>query len=302
MVCALVCILILTVILLAVKLIVMKLSLREIKQAFEERLESETNTLIDVSSADKDVCALAASINEQLRLLRSERLRFQRGDAELKTAVTNISHDLRTPLTAISGYLDLMDNTELSDEQRKYSEIIRGRAKLMNQLTEELFDYSVIVSPNLVSENLVSQNDERSNISQIVLSNALEESIMSFYGALKKRGIEPVVDIAECEKTVCADPALISRVFSNIISNAIKYSDGDLEIKMDGNGVITFSNHAHALSPADTARLFDRFYTVENARNSTGLGLSIARAIVLKLGGSISAQCEDQILTIRLSF
>ncbi len=297
MVCALVCILILTVILLAVKLIVMKLSLREIKQAFEERLESETNTLIDVSSADKDVCALAASINEQLRLLRSERLRFQRGDAELKTAVTNISHDLRTPLTAISGYLDLMDNTELSDEQRKYSEIIRGRAKLMNQLTEELFDYSVIVSPNLVS-----QNDERSNISQIVLSNALEESIMSFYGALKKRGIEPVVDIAECEKTVCADPALISRVFSNIISNAIKYSDGDLEIKMDINGVITFSNHAHALSPADTARLFDRFYTVENARNSTGLGLSIARAIVLKLGGSISAQCEDQILTIRLNF
>lgn len=292
MVCALVCILIFTVIMLAAKLIVMKLSLREIKQAFEERLESETNTLIDVSSADKDVCALAASINEQLRLLRSERLRFQRGDAELKTAVTNISHDLRTPLTAISGYLDIMDNTELSDEQRKYSEIIRGRAKLMNQLTEELFDYSV----------LVSQNDERSNISQIVLSNALEESIMNFYGALKKRGIEPVVDIAECEKTVCADPALISRVFSNIISNAIKYSDGDFEIKMDINGVITFSNHAHALSPADAARLFDRFYTVENARNSTGLGLSIARAIVLKLGGNISAQCEDQILTVRLNF
>ncbi len=290
MVYCLVCIFFTAVILLGIKLILIKASLREIKRAFEEKLESETNTLIDVSSADKDVRALASSINSQLRLLRSERLRFQRGDIELKTAVTNISHDLRTPLTAISGYIDILENTELTEAQRGYAGIIRGRTKLMKQLTEELFDYSVILS----SDTKISQKET------IRLDRALEESIMSFYGALKEKGIAPIVEIAETQRTVYAEPALISRVFSNILSNAVKYSDGDLEIKMSEIGEITFTNTAKTLTPADTARLFDRFYTVETARGSTGLGLSIARTIVLQLGGDITAVLNDSKLTIRL--
>lgn len=290
MVYCLVCILLIAAALLGIKLILIKISLREIKCAFEEKLESETNTLIDVSSADKDVRALASSINDQLKLLRSERSRFQRGDIELKTAVTNISHDLRTPLTAISGYIDILENTELTEVQRGYADIIRGRTKLMKQLTEELFDYSVILSSDA----------KRAAKEHIRLDRALEESIMSFYGALKEKGIVPIVEIADTQKTVYAEPALISRVFSNILSNAVKYSDGDLEIKMSEKGEMTFTNTAKTLTPADTARLFDRFYTVETARGSTGLGLSIAKTIVLQLGGDITAVLNDSKLTIRL--
>ncbi len=115
---------------------------RRLKNAFADRLMTETNTLIDISSNDKYMRELAASINIQLRKLREERHFFIEGNAELKNAVTNISHDLRTPLTAICGYLDLLEQEEKSTTIERYIEIIRNRADLLTELIEELFRYS----------------------------------------------------------------------------------------------------------------------------------------------------------------
>jgi signal transduction histidine kinase len=101
-------------------------------EELEEKLELDTNTLLSISSGDRAVCMLAARINAQLRGLRKERLRLQNGDAELKTAITNISHDLRTPLTAICGYLDLLEQENHTENSRRYLAVIRERTDAMN--------------------------------------------------------------------------------------------------------------------------------------------------------------------------
>lgn len=229
---------------------------------------------------------LADSINVELRKLRKERLRFVQGDRELKNAVTNISHDLRTPLTAIFGYLDLLKQEPLSETERRYVEIIEERAEVMRQLTGELFRYSV----------LITSEEERGE--DVVVNDVLEESIAAYYAALKERGIAPEVALPQQKVIRHLDPTALSRVFSNLLNNAIKYSDGDLEIRLTEDGDILFSNQASGLNEIQVGKLFDRFYTVEAARKSTGLGLAIAKTLTEQMGGRINAGYENGRLSI----
>lgn len=276
---------------LLVRIILMKKAAREIREKLPEKMNADTNTLIDISSRDKDMRALAADLNKQLTALRENQLRYTRGDLELKTAITGISHDLRTPLTAICGYLDLLEREELSEKSRKYLATVRERTAAMTALTEELFKYSVIISE---SEDYQTE--------EVVLNSVLEDSIMGFYAALCEKGIEPTVHITEKQIVRKLNRADLSRIFGNIMSNALKYSDGDLRISLDEDGVICFENTASALDGIDVQRLFDRFYTVETARTGTGLGLSIARTLAEKMGGTISADYSDNVLCIRVCF
>ena len=140
------CILLIVVFFLITKIIFIEKSIDEIHTEFQERLSSDTNTLIDISSSDPHLRKLASEINIQLRLLRKERHRYQQGDLELKEAITNISHDLRTPLTAINGYLDLLEREEKSETVHCYLSQIQNRTDVLKNLTEELFRYSVVTS------------------------------------------------------------------------------------------------------------------------------------------------------------
>ncbi len=276
---------------LLIKIILMKKAAREIREQLSEKLNSDTNTLIDISSADKDMRALAADLNTQLVILRRKQLRFTQGDTELKNAVTNISHDLRTPLTAICGYLDIIKTEEKSEKLAGYLDIIEDRATLMKQLTEELFSYSVIISES-----------EEYHTEEVTVNSVLEDSIMGYYAALCERGIEPSVRITEKPIVRRLNRADLARVFANLIGNALKYSDGDLSISLDDDGVISFSNTASALDGVEVGRLFERFYTLESARNSTGLGLAIARSLVERIGGTIAAEYSMNVLCIKIDF
>ncbi len=284
-------ILLIVVIILSVKIYLLKRSAKEISKEFADRLNTDTNTVIGISSGDKDMRELADSINKQLKILRREHLKFRQGDSELKNAVTNISHDLRTPLTAISGYLELLRREEKSPQAERYIGIIADRTELMKQLTNELFTYSVILSENV--------GDEKE---EVFVNQVLEESITGYYAALTERGIVPRIDISEKRIIKTLNRSSLARIFSNLLNNAVKYSDGDLTIILSDSGVITFSNTAKGLSPIQTEKLFDRFYTVENARNSTGLGLSIAKTLVENMKGSISAEYDKDRLTITICF
>ena len=280
-------ILLILIFILLFKLVLVQKTAREIEAQFAERLMTETNTLIDISYQDKNMRRLAERLNSELRKLRKERHRFQQGDLGLKSAVTNISHDLRTPLTAISGYLDLLDNVEKSEAAERYIEVIKNRTEVLKQLTEELFRYSIITSP-----------EYDNSVELVVVNVVLEESILGFYAALQERKITPNISMTEKKVIRKVNRAALSRIFSNLINNAIKYSDGDLNITLTDAGKITFSNTASDLSEVDVKRLFDRFYTVENARKSTGLGLSISRILIEQMNGTISAQYENGKLTI----
>ena len=281
-------ILLLVIFVLCAKIYLLRKSAREISEAFKDRLTADTNTLIDISSSDPYMRKLAAEINTQLRLLRRERHRYQQGDLELKEAVTNISHDLRTPLTAINGYLDLLEHEEKSETVQRYLLQIQNRTEVLKNLTEELFRYSVVTS----SQELKTERMD--------VVRALEESLLSFYAVMQEKGIQPEIDLPQEPVYRELDAGAVSRIFSNIISNALKYSDGDLSVAMSEDGRITFTNTAPNLNAVAVGRLFDRFYTVEASRNSTGLGLSIAKVLIERMGGSISAQFQDEQLNITI--
>ena len=273
------------------KLLSLRHFLRECARELSERMATDTNTLIAVSTGDRAARRFAAEMNGQLRALRRERRRLQNGDAELKTAVTNISHDLRTPLTAISGYLDLLEREALPDEARRYLSVVRERSNAMKALTEELFRYSM----------LLAATDEM-RMEPLSLGDALEESLAGSYGALTARGITPRIEIAETPVVRRLDRAALRRVLDNILANAVKYSDGDLYVRLGEDGTIECANRAKNLSSVQVQRLFDRFYTVESARNATGLGLSIARMLTERMGGEIRAEYENDRLRILLRF
>ena len=281
----------LIIIALLIKIYLLRKAAREIAEDFADRLITETNTLIDISTNDKYMCRLANAVNTELRKLRAERHRFQQGDRELKNAVTNISHDLRTPLTAICGYLDLLEQEEMSEAVSRYLSVIRGRAEILSQLTEELFRYSVI---------LAAEGD--AVMEPVDINSVLEESIAAFYTGLKERGILPRIQMPEEKVVRNLDRSALSRVFANLMQNAMKYSDGDLEITLLERGEIRFTNTASRLNNLQVAKLFDRFYTVEAARNSNGLGLAIARTLVEQMHGVISAEYENARLHICIFF
>lgn len=276
--------------LLGIKVLLLRRGAKEIYEGFEKRLSEDTNTLITISSHDAAIRRLAAGINKQLCILRRERRRLQQGDRELKEAVMNISHDLRTPLTAISGYLDLMEQQEHGADTKRYLKMIRSRTGALAELTEELFRYSVIAS----TEDGVKE--------WLSLNSVLEESLASYYGAFLQHKITPEIKVSEEKAERFLDRSALMRIFGNIISNALKYSDGDLSVIMETDGTITFANRAKALTPVMVKRLFDRFYTVETGRQSTGLGLSIAKLLCERMGGSIQADYQDGQLFITLSF
>ena len=272
-----------------IKIYLLRKSCDEMLQKLDLIIADDTNAVMRISSDDRKMKRFAEQLNKKLKKIRKEQLRYINGDKELKNAITNISHDLRTPLTAIMGYLDLMENLEKSEKLKQYLTIIRGRAESMKNLTEELFRYSVVLSA-----------DVEKTASETVVNKVLEDSLMSFYAALSEKGIAVSVDMTEQKivRTLNADS--LSRVFANLFNNALKYSDGDLDITLSEPCVITFSNQASQLTVTQVERLFDRFYTVEMARSSTGLGLSIARTLIEQMGGTISAGLEDERLTITI--
>lgn len=206
---------------LLVKIYFLQKSAREIEAAFAERLSADTNTLIGISSRDRHMRSLANAVNTQLRRLRAQRLRYQQGDAELKNAVTNLSHDLRTPLTAICGYLDLLETEQDPAAIRQSLAILQDRAALMTQLTEELFRYSVILS-----------TDGDAHPEPVDVNAVLEESAAAFYAALRRRGITPKIELPAKRVIRTLDRSALARVFSNLLGNALKYSDGDLSITL----------------------------------------------------------------------
>ena len=289
-------ILLIVIFLLLMKLYLLRRSAREILAGLCRYLETETNVLIDISGRDRYMRRLALELNRQLRILRAQRRRLNQGNMELKNAVANISHDLRTPLTAICGYLDLLEKEEITREAQRYLAIIRNRTELLEQLTEELFDYSVILSSGPVPAGLYSEEET------VILNEVLENSIAAFYTALTEAGIAPDIQIPEQKIERTLNRFALSRVFSNLLNNAIKYSDGDLDITLLETGEIIFTNGASSLDEVQVEKLFDRFYTVEEARKSTGLGLSIAGTLVEQMHGKIDAGYHAGRLTITICF
>ena len=264
---------------LAVKLYVIKQSIKEIEKSFSKILRTDTNNIIAISSSDKDIKNLTINLNNNLSELRGQKLQYKNGNQELKKIITNISHDLRTPLTAIKGYVDLIEQEKLSNNQKKYLKVIQKKSNELTELTGQLFEYTKLMDI-----------DVKIKKEECCINEILEETLVSYYSIFKEQDIIPNISICSTKVYKIVNKISIIRVFENILSNVIKYSNGDLKVEMQENGTITFSNKATSLDETTVQKIFDRYFSVENAKESTGIGLSIAKQLVELNNGSIKAE------------
>lgn len=278
-------------IILVIKIIVMKNGIKEIEEKFDFVIKSDTNSLITISTNDSNLKNLAKKINLNLKKIRKLEIQYNQGNEELKRSITNISHDLRTPLTAIRGYLDLIGDNNLSKKQKDYLSYIDDKTKILITLTEQLFNFSKSLE---VYKNIDKQD--------VVLNNILEETICTFYDLFMQNNIIPIISITKEKIIKRINKDMLKRILENIISNAIKYSDEFLEIKLNKDGTIIFKNRTNNLDKTSVEKIFDRYYTVENARKSNGIGLSIAKQLVELNNGTISAKYNNGYLIIEIFF
>ena len=280
-------ILLLICIILILKIYSIKKSIKEIQKSIENILNTDTNNLILIS--DASVKKLAIFLNKELKEMRKQKLQYEYGNQELKRNITNVSHDLRTPLTAIKGYIELLKEESLTQNGRKYISVINRKTEELTELTEQLFDFAKILDTDMVLTK-----------EKCYLNELLEEVLASYYPIFKEKDIVPEVLI--CKEKVEKELNKVSmiRVFENIFSNVVKYSNGNFKVELKNDGEIIFSNKATSLDATTVQKIFDRYFSVENAKESTGIGLSIAKQLVELNGGSISADYVKNVLVIEV--
>ena len=277
---------------LIIKVLVLRRAFSEIDEQVKDHLDGTNSSAFQLTTSDKDARKLANYLNGALQELHEERVFLKDGDRRMKENVTAISHDLRTPLTAINSYVDLLENENDETKRKEYLERIKDRTSELKDLTGELFKYSV-------SSDV--QYDSQLSTEELDLQSVIENSLISFYKEFTSKGINPQTDFPSEKVTVNSNRKTLMRIFDNVFSNAAKYAT-TLSVKLTGDGVVTVTNDAPELTAVQVSKLFDKYYTVTDGSNSTGLGLSIAKDLVAKTGGSISAGLSEGMLTISISF
>jgi len=283
--------LIFIIIFLVYKLISINISLKEIDNKLNDILNTDTNNILTTSTNNKNINNFTNNLNIQLKKLREQSLEYQQGNNQIKRTITDISHDIRTPLTSIRGYTDLLKKEKGIKKQKEYLNIIDERVDSLINLTEQLFDYSKAID-----------KEDTINKENICLNDILEEIIISYYALFKKNNINPSIKICKNKIYKLLDKNMFIRIIENILSNSIKYSEGDLNIILDNNGKIISSNKTNKLDKTSVAKIFDRYYTVENAKKKSGIGLSIAKHLTELNQGNIKATYKKQTLIIEIEF
>ncbi|WP_195267894.1 HAMP domain-containing sensor histidine kinase [Eubacterium sp. 1001713B170207_170306_E7] len=278
-------------------ILLLKKQLRDIIRQNHFIQNEDTNLPITAAMPDKEVEALIESINTLLETHRQFEIRMTQANRSFKNSITSISHDLRTPLTSASGYIQMLQDFDLPEEtQAEYLEIVQQRIQAVRKLLDQLFEFARIEADELIlAEEPVN------------LGNVLRDTLALFYNDFCSQDSEPEIQIPDDPFIVTGDADAFKRIFSNILSNALTHGEGRFAIKAElkSNTVdITFKNSTHSITPDDLPCIFDRFYTTDasRSRKTTGLGLSIAKRLAARMGGSIDASLEDDVFGIHLQF
>ena len=290
-----ICVLIAVIIVLVAIIIGYKREFRRINKEITNNLNEYVN--IKTKSVDKDVEILVQNINLIFDSKQKVVAEKEKNEEELRASITNMSHDLRTPLTSIMGYLQMIRSEKASETDKKeYMDIVEKRTRSLQQLISSFYDLSRIEG-----------NEYNFNYKKVNLSNVLCENIALFYNDFINNSIEPVIEIEEGIKEIISDEGAITRIFSNLIGNMIKHGENFVKItlKQENDVIITeFINKATGLTQENVDKLFDRFYTVDNSRSdrNTGLGLYITKILVEKLGHNIKANLKEDNLVISITW
>ena len=271
------------------------MEIKKIADQLEQLVSDNSEKMVDISFVDKELERLAGLFNQYNDKQRQIVAGAIQDEEFLKDSVANISHDLRTPLTVILGHLQLIAKTDLDPEQKERFDIVNNKAVRMKELVDTFYEYSLVTTSN------AEMKHEKINI-----LNMLIDFISDCAPLMDKKGITPQIDLPEHSVYIFSDRNAIDRILQNLITNSIRYSAGDISVKLEktNDGIIlSVTNPIPKDSELDPDRMFDRFYTGDSSRSSggTGLGLAVVKELSEKLGGSVKAQRDGDQLTVVLT-
>ena len=289
-------ILVIIILFLVCYLFFMKMELRRIKKELALVLSRKTNGLIHTEFTSKEIHDLVECINTHLTEIKSKESKLERKNANFVKMIRNISHDLRTPLTSSLGYVSLMLESDVTEQEKiKNLKIVEERLKRLSELIDSFFEFSKILSNNQIIE-----------LDEINLVAVVEKAISNHYEDFSKDN--RMIDFKTNKRKIKikSNEVMLIRVFDNLIRNAYKHSNGNLDIEINQNNdkvKIKFINDL-LYNDLDVDRIFDEFYTVDISRTkgNTGLGLAIAKEFVEQLKGKIMADKKNNKLIITIIF
>lgn len=280
-------------------LIIIMLYRRQVKQTCRQLAfvkENDTNMRLQMSGGFPELDALRREMNEVIEQTKKLNRETIRGEERFKETITNISHDIRTPLTSLDGYFQLLQEAQTKEEWERYIAIIKERISSLKAMLEELFTYT----------KLQNKNYELA-MEEVDFGKCVYDTVFSFYEEFKNKGIEPEVDFSEEIYHVSGNKEAIRRILQNMIKNALEHGKSTIAIKMyQERGWVQFSceNDVEHAEEIDVEQVFERFYKADSARThtSTGLGLSIAKNFTEKMGGTMSVKLEESKFRITVGF
>lgn len=253
------------------------------------------NTKIRTNSKDKYIKNLISEINSSLEDKQKLNIDYKNKEKEIKETIASVSHDLRTPLTSVKGYVDILLNRKLDEKEIEYLKIIKSRTKTLEDLVNSFYELSKL-----------ELKEYDYHLEYIDIKEILTETIASFYDKFIIEGIEPIIEISDDSFDIIGDRKAMERIFINLIDNGIKYSKSyfKIELKKENNIILNFVNDVDDLSEKDIEKLFNRFFIMDTSRQSesTGLGLYITRKMLEDMNYSIDANLKDGNINIEILF
>ena len=291
-------ILILVALYLILKLWAVKRDLKNLSEELKSTCKFGCDSQMRVMLWDKDAVKLAKQINENLDLQKNLKLDTEKSRRQLEQSVSDIAHDLRTPLTVIKGNLKMLEKENLTERGQVYLQISNTKAETLKQMVDTFFEMSVLES-----------DTEKANLSKIDLIEFLSRFLLENETLIRNKGLDPNIEFPGKTINILAEPAMLTRVLGNIMSNILKYAHETFSIAIEDNDEergysIKISNLVNPGEEIDVDHIFDRTYRADKARTdgSAGLGLYIAKLLVEKQGGTIQASMEDGKLQFLLTF
>ena len=258
--------------------------------------ECDSNMLITTEMKKGHIGELAELLNTLLKERKKGRADYQKKEQMIADIYTNLSHDIRTPLTSLDGYFQLMEECENVEDQRRYLNIIHERIHSLNEMLEELFMFTKLKNESYSLE-----------LTPCCINRILKETVFSYYDDWVRRGIQPDIQITEELLSIAGNKQGLHRVIQNVIKNGLDHGEKKISIVLERkqeHAVLRISNQVIHSEQIDIEHVFDRFYKADVARSktSTGLGLSIAKELVKRMNGEISAKTEKNEFIIEMRF
>lgn len=267
--------------------------LKSISKQLDKRLIENTRQPLNIELFNKTITNLSKNINRCLKLEEKRRLESINDQKQFKELISNISHDLRTPLTSIKGYQQLLEKTPLDKHQVQLLKTAQKSTDELDLLIENFFEYSYLVTAKT-----------EPNLKKININNLIVECVLSYIAILEEKNLN--VNIKETPPVfVLGDKNMLIRIIENLLNNCAKHSLGDIDIKIEflQNAKITFTNPINQDTNINVDKLFHRFYTSDSTRNkSTGLGLSIVEFLVKQMDGNVGAYLNKTDHTLSIFF